>query len=176
MNEVKRRFLYNALKLFDLGLIVVSFGLATFLLVHADRSSSLRNFLAIRVKLSNCAIFSAVLLLCYGVFSLCGLYQSRRLSTGLAELMDVLKATTIATLCMALSAAIFSIVMITPRFLVLFWTISSISVAVFRVLLQYWLAWLRRHGRNLRYLLVLGTNARAIDFVRKIEAAPERGF
>jgi exopolysaccharide biosynthesis polyprenyl glycosylphosphotransferase len=176
MNEVKRRLLCNALKLFDLGLIVVSFGLATFLLVHADRSSSLQNFLAIRVKLTNCAIFLAVLLLCHGVFSLCRLYQSRRLSTSFAELMDVLKATTIATLCMALSAAMFSIVMITPRFLILFWTISSISVALSRVLLHYWLAWVRRHGRNLRYLLVLGTNARAIEFVRKIEATPERGF
>ena len=176
MNKVKRSFLLNALKLFDLGLIVASFGLATFLLVHTDQSASLQNFLAMRVKLSNCAIFAFALFLCHGMFSLCGLYQSRRLSNRLAETMDVLKATTLATLCMALIAAIFSVIMITPRFLVLFWAISSISVVVSRFLLQYWLGRSRRQGRNLRYLLVLGTNARAIEFVRKIEAAPERGY
>lgn len=106
MNKVKRSFLLNALKLFDLGLIVASFGLATFLLVHTDQSASLQNFLAMRVKLSNCAIFAFALFLCHGMFSLCGLYQSRRLSNRLAETMDVLKATTLATLCMALIAAV----------------------------------------------------------------------
>jgi exopolysaccharide biosynthesis polyprenyl glycosylphosphotransferase len=176
VNEVRRRFLLNALKLFDLGLIVGSFVLATFLVVHADQSASLQNFLAMRVKLSNCAIFAFALLLCHGMFSLCGLYQSRRLSSRLAETIDVLKATTLATLCMALIAAIFSVIMITPRFLVLFWAISSISVAVSKLLLQYWLGRIRRHDRNLRHLLVLGTNARAIEFVRKIEAAPGRGY
>jgi len=66
--------------------------------------------------------------------------------------------------------------MITPRFLVLYWIISTIAVVLSRLVLQYWLAEVRRHGRNLRYLLVLGTNPRAVEFVRKIEAAPERGY
>ena len=176
MNEVKRRFLLNALKLFDLGLVMVSFGLATFLLVHSDKTASLRDFLAMRVKLSNCVIFAIALLLCHGMFSLCGLYQSRRLSTRRAETKDILKATTLATACMAMIGTIFLIIMITPRFLLLFWIISSVSVVVSRFLLQYWLGQIRRHGRNLRYLLVLGTNSRAIEFVRKIESAPERGY
>ena len=176
MNEVKRRFLLNALKMFDLGLIVVSFGLATVLLVHSYKGVSLGGFLAMRVKLSNCVIFAIALVLCNGVFSLCGLYQSRRLSTRLAETKDILRATTLATLCMALIAAVFSVIMITPRFLVLFWIISSMSVLASRFLLQYWLGQVRRHGRNLRYLLVLGTNSRAIKFVRKIESVPERGY
>jgi exopolysaccharide biosynthesis polyprenyl glycosylphosphotransferase len=42
--------------------------------------------------------------------------------------------------------------------------------------MQYWLAIVRRHGHNLRYMLILGTNSRAIEFARKIEAAPERGY
>lgn len=176
MNEGKRRFLLNALKLFDLGLIVVSFGLATVLLVRSYDSVSLGSFLAMRVKLSNCVIFAIALLLCHAMFSLCGLYRSRRLSTRLAEVRDVLKATTLATLCMALIAAVFSVIMITPRFLVLFWIISSVSVEISRLVLQSWLGLVRRHGRNLRYLLVLGTNSRAVEFVRKIEAAPERGY
>jgi exopolysaccharide biosynthesis polyprenyl glycosylphosphotransferase len=87
-----------------------------------------------------------------------------------------MKATTLATARMALIGAMFSVIMITPRFLVLYWMISTIAVVLSRLMLQSWLAQVRRHGRNLRYLLVLGTNPRAVEFVRKIEAAPERGY
>ncbi len=70
----------------------------------------------------------------------------------------------------------FSVRMITLGFLLLFWVISSLALVASRLLLQYWLAVVRRHGRNLRYMLILGTNERAIEFARKIKAAPERGY
>jgi exopolysaccharide biosynthesis polyprenyl glycosylphosphotransferase len=176
VNEAKRRFLLNALKLYDLGIIIASYGLATFLLVHADNRVSLHDFLAMRVKLSNCVIFAIALFCCHAIFSLCGLYQSRRLSTRMAESADALKATSLSTVCLALIAAFFSVRMVTVPFLITFYAISSLSVIASRFLMQYWLAVVRRHGRNLRYMLILGTNARAIEFARKIEAAPERGY
>ncbi len=176
MNEAKRRFLLNTLKLYDLGIIVVSFGLATFLLVHAEHKVSLHDFLAMRVKVSNCAIFAVALICCHAIFSLCGLYQSRRLSTRLAESTDALKATSLSTVCLALVAVFFSVRMITVPFLITFYAISSLLVVASRFLMQYWLAIVRRHGHNLRYMLILGTNSRAIEFARKIEASPERGY
>ncbi|MGD0428278.1 MAG: sugar transferase [Candidatus Acidiferrales bacterium] len=176
MNEAKRRFLLNALKLYDLGIIVVSFGLATYLLVHAEHKVSLHDFLAMRVKVSNCAIFAVAMFCCHAIFSLCGLYQSRRLSTRLAESTDALKATSLSTVCLALVAVFFSVRMITVPFLITFYAISSLLVVASRFFLQYWLAIVRRHGHNLRYMLILGTNSRAIEFARKIEAAPERGY
>ncbi|MFZ3217907.1 MAG: sugar transferase [Candidatus Acidiferrales bacterium] len=176
MNEVKRRFLLNALKIYDLGLIIASFGLATFLIVRSYHNVSLHDFLAMRVKLSNCAIFAMALFFCHATFSLCGLYESRRLSTRVAESVDALKATTLSTACLALVSTFFSVRMITAPFLFAFWVILSLSVVTSRLSLQYWLAVVRRYGRNLRYILVLGTNPRAIEFARKIEAAPERGY
>jgi exopolysaccharide biosynthesis polyprenyl glycosylphosphotransferase len=176
VNEAKRRFLLNALKLYDLGIIVVSFGLATYLLVHAEHKVSLHDFLAMRVKVSNCAIFAVAMFCCHAIFSLCGLYQSRRLSTRLAESTDALKATSLSTVCLALVAVFFSVRMITVPFLITFYAISSLLVVASRFFLQYWLAIVRRHGHNLRYMLILGTNSRAIEFARKIEAAPERGY
>ena len=168
VNEAKRRFLLNALKLYDLVLIVVSFYLATFLLVRAAHGVSLHDFLAMRIKLSNFLIFAIALFFCHTAFSWCGLYESRRLSTRLAESLDALKATAFATACLALVATLFSVRMITPQFLLVFWVIGSFSVIVSRLSLQYWLAVVRRHGRNLRYMLILGTNPRAIEFARKI--------
>ena len=176
MNEAKRRFLLNALKLYDLGIIMASFALATFLLVHAENKVSLHDFLAMRVKVSNCVIFAIALFCCHAIFSMCGLYQSRRLSTRLAESTDALKATSLSTVCLALVAVFFSVRMITVPFLITFYAISSLLVVVSRFLMQYWLAIVRRHGHNLRYMLILGTNSRAIEFARKIEATPERGY
>src|SRR5260370_27193444 len=119
-----------------------------------------------RVKLSNCAIFAITLFFCHGMFSLCGLYESKRLSTRLSESLDAMKAITLSTACVALVSELFSVVMVTPRFLASFWVIGSILVIASRLFLQYCLAWVRRHGRNLRFVLVLGTNSRAIEFAR----------
>jgi exopolysaccharide biosynthesis polyprenyl glycosylphosphotransferase len=177
VSEVNRRFLLNALKLFDVGLVFVSFGLATFLVASAQDNMPLAQFLSIRVKLSNCAIFALALFFCYLMFSLCGLYESKRFASKRSELLDVLKATSLSTICLASLSMFFALQMVpTPRFLLLFWAIVSLSMGVSRLLLRYWLASVRRNGHNLRHILILGTNARAIQFARKIAAAPEQGY
>jgi exopolysaccharide biosynthesis polyprenyl glycosylphosphotransferase len=176
VTEARRRFLLSALKLFDLMLLLGSFGLATVLVVYADTTISLEKFLSIRVKLANCAIFFAALLGWHVIFSLCGMYRSKRLSTRAAEVSDALKATSFSTACLVLVAELFSVRMATPAFLLLFWLISSVSVPASRMVLRYVLSRVRRHGRNLRYVLILGTNQRAIDFAQRLEESPDRGY
>ena len=176
MYEKKRRLLLNALKLLDLTLLVVAFGLATVLAVYADKGVSLEKFLALRVKLSNCAIFGVALFVWHVILCASGVYKSRRLSPKLAEFFDILKAATLCALCVALLAAVFSIRMVSPRFLALFWIITFASLLSVRIMLRYALSGIRRRGRNLRYVLILGTNARAIEFARRLESTPERGY
>src|SRR5262249_21189163 len=64
---------------------------------------------------------------------------------------------------------------ITPAFLLSFWVIGSVVVIATRLLLRSALGAIRKRGRNLHHVLVLGTNTRAIEFGRRIEAMPERG-
>ena len=66
--------------------------------------------------------------------------------------------------------------MVTPLFILLFWVTSTLGGAGSRVLLRSVLAGVRRRGRNLREMLVVGTNPRAIRFARKIESSPELGY
>ena len=61
MNEAKRRFLLGGLKVFDISQMILSFGLATILVVHWDQRVGLEQFLSIRVKLSNCVTFGSIL-------------------------------------------------------------------------------------------------------------------
>ena len=176
MNDAKRRFFLSGLKLLDTSHLVLSFGLATILLVNWDQRSTLQHFLSVRVKLSNCAVFASILLAWHVIFSLCGLYKSRRLSTRGGELADVLKAAGFASILLALLAEVFRIRMITPGFLLAFWFLSSFLLVTSRLMLRPALAILRKRGRNLRNMVVLGTNSRAIDFAQTIRNKPELGY
>jgi exopolysaccharide biosynthesis polyprenyl glycosylphosphotransferase len=166
----------SSLKLFDVGLVILSYGLATVLSVTANRSIPLSDFLAMRVKLGNFLIFILALVFCHAVFSMYGLYRSRRLSSRMLEMADCLKATTLSSAVFLGVGFAFNIRMITPQFLLFFWLILSVVLVLTRVLLRVWLAEVRKHGRNLRYMLILGTNARAIEFARKIQSSPGRGY
>ena len=176
MHEVRRRFLLNALKLFDLAVVVLSFGIATLLAAFADKRFPLTEFFSIRVKLSNCLIFAGLLLVWHVIFQLCGLYRSRRFSTTQAEINDALRAVGLATAALALNAASFPINMVTIRFLILFWAVTTLLVTGTRVALRKSLGQVRLRGRNLRYVLVVGTNPRAIKHARRIADEPERGY
>jgi len=176
MNEAKRRFLLTGMKLFDLSILIVSFGLSTLTVGQSQRAVSLEQFLSMRVKLSNCIEFAGVALLWYAIFSLCGLYKSKRLSARRVENFELLTATALATGLLALLAELIRISLITPYFLVLFWAISSLLCMSSRLVLRPVLAAVRKRGRNLRHMLILGTNPRAIEFAHKILQKPELGY
>ncbi|HWO28915.1 MAG TPA: sugar transferase, partial [Candidatus Acidoferrum sp.] len=61
-------------------------------------------------------------------------------------------------------------------FLVLFLALTTTSVVLSRVVIRGVLAYARRHGRNTRNMLVIGTNARALQLVHRIERKPELGY
>jgi exopolysaccharide biosynthesis polyprenyl glycosylphosphotransferase len=176
MTTLRRRILLEAAKLFDLALMVFAFGLATVLEAHQTPAVSLGQFLSLRIKVGNFVLFALFLLAWHLIFSSFGLYSSKRLSSRWAEVLEIAKATTLGSAMVAVAAIFGRIQMVTPLFILFFWVGSTLAGALSRVLLRYLLAGLRRRGRNLREMLVVGTNPRALRFVRKIEASPELGY
>ena len=69
------------MKLLDLGLLVLSLGLTTVLVVSHRSTLTFTQFLSLRIKLGNFVLFALVLLVWHSILVLCGLYQSRRMST-----------------------------------------------------------------------------------------------
>ena len=112
MHETKRRFLLTALKFLDLALLVASFGLATILVVHADRTLPLSAFLSMRVKLWNFSIFAGLLYVWHVLFASCGLYHSRRVSSRRADLIDIGRATALSALFLGMVTLVFEIRMV----------------------------------------------------------------
>ena len=177
MNTTKRRLLLAMLKMFNLGAMGLSAIFATILLFSDVRKGmSLTDFLSMRVKLGNFAIAAITLGAWHFIFWQCGFYRSTRLAKIRSLLLDTAKATTLATLCFAVVAQLFSIRMATSRFLVLFWVLSSVSLLSTRITIRYVLQTVRRRGLNLRNMLILGTNSRAVEFAAYLATKSELGY
>ena len=86
----RRHILINALKLFDLVLVVVSLLLAAFSIPQESGALSFTEFLSIRIKVANFILFFVLLGLWHMVFSLFGLYDSRRLSTRRVDVIELM--------------------------------------------------------------------------------------
>jgi exopolysaccharide biosynthesis polyprenyl glycosylphosphotransferase len=176
MTNLRRQFLLKVFTLSDLAIMAVSFASAALPESYLTAHVSFGEFLSMRIKLQNIVLFLGLLTVWHGVFSAVGLYQSKRLEGRRNDVKDVLTATSIGTLVLIIAGALFRIRMITAIFLVGFWVVSSSTTVAYRLLLRPLLAWVRIHGRNLRRILIVGTNERAVRFARSIESKPELGY
>jgi exopolysaccharide biosynthesis polyprenyl glycosylphosphotransferase len=175
MHEIMRRLVLNALRVSDIALTMLAFGLAAALSINAGKGTTIASVLASKVRLSSCVLFAIAILLCQAVFSLSGLYQSRRMSGKGSEAADVLRAITFSSALLWAEGKLFYILLISPTFLIAFWVIDSVLVITARLLLRSVLGAIRKSGHNLHHVLVLGTNARATEFGRRLETIPEYG-
>ncbi len=166
----------RTLKLTDLAIVTLSVGWATVLTSRTTSIAGLEGFLSVRATPWNGALVCLMVLLCHISFVCCGLYRSRRLPNNVAESRDVLRAVSVATACIAALGTILSVRLITLPFLTISWMMSAASLCIFRLGLRALLAHLRANGRNLRFILIIGTNARAVEFAHWISRRPELGY
>lgn len=175
MEQLHRKVLLAAFKLFDLLIMIAVFMLATSAVYLRTNTIAFHEFLHMRIKVENFAIFLGFLLLWHVIFSMFGLYHSRRFSSLRSEIKDLLSALVLGTFIVFISGYLFDISIITPLFLAILLTGTAAATIISRLVLRYFLKKVRLHGRNLRHILVVGTNERARKFVRKIESKPGLG-
>jgi exopolysaccharide biosynthesis polyprenyl glycosylphosphotransferase len=155
------------MKVFDLASVLFAFGLAT--VVVSQRSAvTLAEFLEMRVKIQNFIVFAIMLLVWHQIYILFGMYASRRLSARWDETLDVLKAASLGTMVIFVAHMLLRISLMTPEFLGVFWLATVATTLAGRVVMRLLLRQARMHGRNLRDVLIVGTNPRAVQFARKI--------
>jgi len=176
MSPIRRRLLVDALKLFDLAVMVVCFGLATVPSQGVGRTISVNEFFSMRVKLSNLFLFLSLAILWHAVFVARGLYASHRMSSLASECAEVVKATTLGCLAFGAAALLFHIRMASVPFLFTFYVMSTGILLCSRMILRIVLKKTRLRGRNLRNVLIVGTSNRALEFAEKIQAHPELGY
>ena len=175
-HQLSRGVLLRALMVIDVGLLMLSFGLAAAATGEEQQQwSTLSELFATKVSLLSCVSFAIALFVGHGVFVMCNLYQSKRMATTGAESLDVLRGAALLTACLWFGAWLFRVPGGTAYFLLAFLCFETVLVIATRILLRSVLRAIRRRGCNLHHVLVLGTNGRAVNFARAIEAMPERG-
>jgi len=176
--SARRKLLVNALKLFDLGLMAGAFVVASLAVLRESHVITFSQFFSMRVKIQNFAIFALLILVWHAVFCMSGLYNSRRLCKLRHEMIDTVRATSSGTLVVFAGALVFNISLATTRliFLPIFWLVVTLATVFSRLLLYFTLGFIRKRGRNLRNIVIVGTNIRALDFAHKITAHSQIGF
>lgn len=137
---------------------------------------TLTEFMAIRIKLGNCLLFAGMLGTFHSLFVVCGLYVSKRLTRRRVEIFEVCKATLLASGLLLLLAKAFHFWMVKPAFVLVFWIFCTFVMVSGRLGARSLLVVLRRRGKNSRFMLIVGTNPRAVDFARQITSRPELGY
>jgi exopolysaccharide biosynthesis polyprenyl glycosylphosphotransferase len=176
MPNTRRDLLLNALKLFDLALMIGAFLLGALVVLHQTRNVGAVEFFAMRVKIQNFIIFSILILVWHVTVRAAGLYVSRRLSSRRGEALDIVKATSLGFAAIAIIAIGFRIRLVTPVFLCAFWLGTTCCLVLSRLTLRAMLSIVRKRGRNLRHVVIVGTNCRALALARHIAASPELGY
>jgi exopolysaccharide biosynthesis polyprenyl glycosylphosphotransferase len=176
MRNARRRVMNNTMKLFDMVLVVVSFGVAALPVKAQLGLSSFAQLFELKVKVGNLLVFSTLLVLWHGLFSILGLYDSKRLAGRKADAIDVMKATTLAALLLLLCSYWAGFRMVTPSFVLRFWALNSVLTVSTRMVLRTWLRHVRMRGRDSRNMLIVGSNQRAIQFAKMIQSQPELGY
>ncbi len=155
--------------------MVLAFSFATVVVSHASMAS-LENVLAMRIRLSNFLIFIALLFCWHMIFAMCGMYASHRLSSRRDEILDLAKAITLGTLLLFFGHYAFRIKLIMPEFIGAFWAAAILAGIMSRLGLRLLLAQVRIHGRNLRNMVIVGTNPRGLQFAKKMKENPALGY
>ena len=173
MTNIRRQLLVYLLALSDLTLMGIS------LYASVYQRSALTSLAVLGQKNIHIRTIIALLLLFFiwqSTFHLLGLYKSRRLAPRFLEMLDLARASVVATALLAAVAMIFDVHAITLGVLLTFFLLAVCSLISSRLVMRQGLQVIRRHGRNLRYVLVVGTNARAVQFVERFLARPELGY
>jgi exopolysaccharide biosynthesis polyprenyl glycosylphosphotransferase len=176
MKPLDTRSWITLLKLFDLGGMIAAFLLAAFVPYETLGAVSFSEFLGMRVKVQNFAMFVGFMGAWHCVLSYFRLYQpDRALRAGQAEALDVTKATLCGAVGIWIIAALINIEIMTAPSLLVFWATACALSMLSRMGLRFAL---RGSGAatTLTHLVIVGTNTRAVALAKKIESNLELGY
>lgn len=179
MTPSHRKALFELVQIVDVGLLFTCLGTA-YLLTSRRHVLDLLNSLETRHPIQ---AFLATLVLVWGwhvTLRSSGFYRSRRLDGYLKETLDACSASSLSSL---LSFAWLWVVSsnaerIADLFIIsiLFGILSFAALMSTHLIARVTMNALRAGGRNLRHVLIVGTNLRADGFARDIILHPEWGY
>ena len=112
----------------------------------------------------------------YIVFKAFGLYRPRRISSKIAEVIDVAKGTTIAILILVSLTFFVRQYEFSRLTFLYFWIICMTTLCIERILFRELLRFIRKRGYNLRHAIIVGTGSLGQDVTDRVHGHPELGI
>ncbi len=176
MSLRRRQALLYAMRLFDVLAMLFCLFLAAFMESGNEHARFFAHFLSMRVRVWNFLIFTVFVFVWSLILEGSGLYASKRLCTRSEEIYDIAKAVSLGTCALFAIALLFDTGMNSAVFLGLFWAASCALMIFSRLVLKLVLKRLRISGRNLRYVLLVGANLRALRLAGMLETSAGLGY
>src|SRR5687767_14960812 len=160
-----RRLMVNLYQIADLSVLVAAFALAAlFSAITTGLPAGVEYFLAARVKVSNVLLLGAFALGWHVILRSRSLYRSHRIGRRSTEWWEVTQAVSIGTLLLVTGATLLDVRMVDRDFVILFYLLALPGTLALRILLRALLEDVRRQGRNLRRVVVVGCGTRGERF------------
>lgn len=176
MTTIKRKAIDNVTRVLDILVMLLTFLLSLYLHAPKEIPADLVGFFTYKLSLIN---FIALLLLIWAwqhLFSQFGLYEPRRFSNIIKESFDIVKAVTIGVLLVGALSVTLGRKNVGQEVLFTFWVACGILTLGERWLFRQYVFHLRTAGRNLRFVLFVGSNNRALELAQKILGREELGY
>jgi exopolysaccharide biosynthesis polyprenyl glycosylphosphotransferase len=170
----QRRALLTLVKLSDLAAVTASFVIAV--AATAPDTGGWLRVLEMRIKLQNVFFVAAYLGLWHVVLNGCGLYRSYRLSTPTRELRDLGSAVLIAIAPLALLAELLHFQYVTTPFFLTFASVAFVAVGLQRRVLRAVGRRVRRYGRNLANVVIVGTGNVGLELTAQLARREDLGY
>ena len=172
----RKQIVSISIRVIDLASLVIALFIAVAIVTYPSTDFYFADFPTKRIKIFEFFILVGFSLICLIILKQCGLYQSRRLSSSEGEIVDILRATLYATAILLIITELNEVKIVDKTFLVIFWSSFSLMIFLNRTIARFIAKELRLKGQNLRFIVIIGTNDRAMNFAKMIESRPELGY
>lgn len=176
MIRLRHKILIHAFRVFDQAVLIGVFVLLVAYLEERGHFDFILEVLDKSYQASEGLAMVGVLIGWFYVFSKLVHYDANRVTTLQSQSLELCKAVSVTSLLLLLAGAMFSIKMVSPMVVSLFWVTATFVLIASRILLRSFLRAWRRAGRNRRHIIFAGGTDKAFDLANRIEARVELGY
>ena len=172
----RRTVLFALYKFSDIVILICSLAAAIVVSGYEGMPSTLNELLSAQITIQNLIIIIIAISTWHVIFQLLGLYETKRMGSRIQECIDIIKATSLGTFFITSFISIFYAQVFAGIFVFLLWVLSTLSTITARMTMRLLLIMIRNRGRNLRHIILIGTNQRVQRFAEKITKRKDLGY
>ncbi|MCR5268576.1 MAG: undecaprenyl-phosphate glucose phosphotransferase [Lachnospiraceae bacterium] len=104
------------------------------------------------------------------------LYSSKRASGRKRELFNIIKSNTVGLVAFIVVLYIINNPDFSRQMIFIFWAVNIVAETAVRNVIRYALRFIRRRGKNLKYVLLVGYSKSAESYINRIRLNPQWGY